>query len=96
MGNYNSNHRRQCAGCAMIRISKKTRLKREQIIAKAEKFFGKKGESLVEKDRSPCCVSFEGGGGYVAITIIEEQKLRMVDVETREFDYQAKRFLEHL
>jgi hypothetical protein len=41
-------------------------------------------------------LSFEGGGGYVVITIVEEQKVRMVDVETKEFDYQAKRFLELL
>jgi hypothetical protein len=38
-----------------------------------------------------CCVSFEGGGGYVVITVAEEQKMKRVDVETREFNNQAKR-----
>ena len=80
----------------MIRISKNTRLNRDKIFAKAEEFFGEKGECLVETDRTPCCISFSGGGGYVAITVVEAQQKSSVDVETREFDYQAKRFLELL
>ena len=51
---------------------------------------------MVEKDRTPCCVYFEGGGGYVLTTVFEEQQMRMVDVETREYDDQAKRFMELL
>lgn len=86
----------RCKGGCMLRVSKNTRLTRAKIIAKAEKFFGREGECLVPKNRTPCCLSFEGGGGYVVITIVEEQKVRMVDVETKEFDYQAKRFLELL
>ncbi len=80
----------------MIRISKNTRLKPDKIIAKAERFFGEKGERLVEKDRTPCCIFFTGSGGYVAITVVDVQKKRTVDVETREFDYQARRFLDSL
>lgn len=78
----------------MIRIAKQTRLHPEAIIDRAAKFFGEEGECLEEKERNPCCISFEGGGGYVAISVVEEEKLRTVDVETREFEYQAKRFLE--
>lgn len=80
----------------MIRIAKQTRLKPEEIIVKAVKFFGKEGEQLEEKERSPCCVSFEGSGGYAAISVSEKSKLRTVDVETREFEYQAKRFIQML
>ena len=80
----------------MIRIAKQTQLKAEDIIVKAVKFFGKEGEQLEEKERTPCCVSFEGGGGHVAISVVEESILRSVDVETREFEYQAKRFIEML
>ena len=78
----------------MIRVSKQTRLKPEDIIVKADQFFGKKGEQLEEKDRNPCCISFEGSGGYVSISIVEEGRMRTVDAETREFEYQVKRFLE--
>jgi hypothetical protein len=80
----------------MLRIAKQTRLKTEDVIVRAAKFFGKRGEELAETERNPCCIAFEGSGGYVSITIVEENQMRTVDVETREFDYQAKRFLETL
>ena len=77
----------------MIRITKQTRLKTEDIIQHASAFFGKGGEALEEKQRNPCCISFEGGGGYVTVSVVEEDEYRTIDVETREFEYQAKRFL---
>jgi hypothetical protein len=80
----------------VIKIAKQTRLAPEKVINRASKFFGEGGEGLEEKERNPCCISFEGGGGYVSISIDGEEKHRMVDVETREFEYQAKRFLETL
>ena len=80
----------------MIRIAKQTRLNTEEIIDRAVEFFGEKGEQLDERDRSRCCINFEGGGGYVAISIVEESKKRTVDVEAREYEYQVKRFLETL
>ena len=77
----------------MIKIAKQTRLASKEIIDQASKFFGKGGEGLEEKERNPCCISFEGEGGYVSISIDDEEKRRMVDVEAREFEYQAKQFL---
>jgi len=77
----------------MIKIAKQIELDSEEIIAQASKFFGKDGEELEEIERNPCCISFEGGGGYVSILISDEDKRRMVVIETREFEYQAKQFL---
>jgi hypothetical protein len=77
----------------MIKIAKQTELTSEQVIDRASKFFGKGGEGLEEKERNPCCISFEGGGGYVSISIYDEENSRVVEVETREFEYQAKQFL---
>ena len=77
----------------MIRIAKTSRLTPAEIIDKAATFFGKKGQGLQEKERNMCCISFEGGGGYVAVSVADEDKRRMVDVESREFEYQAKLFL---
>lgn len=77
----------------MIRIAKPTRLKPMDIIEQASMFFGKGGEGLIEKERNPCCISFEGAGGYVAVSVVDEDKHRMVDIETREFEYQVKHFL---
>jgi hypothetical protein len=78
----------------MLRITRQTRLKPADIIDRASDYFG--GEALEEKERNPCCISFEGAGGYVAVTVVDEDNHRMVDVETREFEYQVKRFLERL
>ena len=80
----------------MLRISKNTRMKPEAIIDKAARFFGKDGIQLEEKDRGPCCISFEGVGGYVMVSIVDESNLRVVDVETREWEYPAKQFLKIL
>ena len=80
----------------MIRVAKQTRLKPADVIEQASLFFGSGGEELKETERNPCCISFEGAGGYVAVTVSDEEAQRIVDVETREFEYQAKRFLETL
>ena len=77
----------------MLRISKKSRLNTDEILAKASRYFGKGGEGLDETERGPCCISFSGVGGYVTVTVSEQTNQREVDVETREFEYQAKQFL---
>jgi hypothetical protein len=77
----------------MIRISKKSRLNPDEILAKASRYFGKGGEGLDETERGSCCISFSGVGGYVTVTVSEKTDQREVDVETREFEYQAKQFL---
>ena len=78
----------------MIRISKKSRLNPDELLAKASRYFGKGGEGLDETERGACCVSFSGAGGHVTVTVSERGGHREVDVEAREFEYQAKRFLE--
>ena len=78
----------------MIHISKKSRLSPGEIVAKASRYFGKGGEGLDETERGPCCVSFSGAGGYVTVMVVEENDQREVDIESREFEYQVKRFLE--
>ena len=77
----------------MLRISKQSRLNTDEILAKASGYFGKGGEGLDETERGGCCISFSGGGGYVTVTVSEQTSQREVDVETREFEYQAKQFL---
>ena len=77
----------------MIRVAKQTRLSPEEIIERASKYFGKGGQELTETQRNLCCISFEGVGGYVAVSVTDEDKHRTVDVESREFEYQARQFL---
>ena len=80
----------------MIRISKETRLASPEILDQAAAFFGEQGLGLEEKERNPCCIAFEGGGGYVSVNIAEADDDRTVDVETREWEYQVKKFMEKL
>ncbi len=77
----------------MLLISKRSRLSPDEIIARASSYFGKTGERLDETERGSCCISFSGGGGYLTIMVCEKDNMREVDVETREFEYQAKQFL---
>ena len=77
----------------MLRISKQSRLNTDEILTKASGYFGKGGEGLDETERGGCCISFSGVGGYVTVTVSEQANKREVDVETREFEYQAKQFL---
>ncbi len=80
----------------MIRISKSTQLGPEEIIRRAVAYFGEGGEGLKATERGSCCVAFDGGGGHVTVTVVDETAHRTVDVESREFEYQAKRFLERV
>ena len=80
----------------MLRIAKQTQLSPDEVISRASRFFGKGGQELEEKERNPCCISFGGSAGYVSISIANEEKRKIIEVKTREFEYQAKRFLETL
>ena len=80
----------------MLRISKETKLSPADVVERASRFFGKDGEGLKETERTPCCISFDGAGGYLSVSVAEKNELRTVDVETREFEYQAKKFLGNL
>lgn len=77
----------------MLRISKTSMLNQGEILTKASSYFGKGGEGLGEAERGYCRISFSGAGGFVTVTVCEKAKEREVEVVTREFEYQAKRFL---
>jgi hypothetical protein len=81
----------------MARYSKESKLDVEEVLRRAEDFFGsgELGLKLVERDE--CCLSFEGGGGHVTVAAARCKPDRTeVDLETREWDYQVKRFMEKL
>jgi hypothetical protein len=78
----------------MIRITKETGYSAAEVMRRASDFFGTGGLGLEEKERNSCCITFAGGGGYVTVAVVEVGGKRDVDVESREWDHQAKRFLE--
>lgn len=80
----------------MMKISKKSKKSSEEVIKRAVKFFGPGGYGLKVLEEGSCCANFEGGGGGVNITVTEEKKGSSVDIESREWDYQARAFLEKI
>ena len=78
----------------MIHITKETTHSVDDVLGRASDFFGSQGLGLQEKERNSCCIAFEGGGGYVSVTVVEAADKRDVDVESREWEYQVKKFLE--
>ena len=75
-----------------MRYGTDTKLGPKEVLDLAEKYFGEGGLGLEMTSRDDCCVSFEGGGGHVTITVTEGKKSD-VDLETREWDYQVKHFM---
>jgi hypothetical protein len=80
----------------MLRIASHCRRAPAQVIDRAAAYFGPQGEGLEETGRNPCCISFEGMGGHVTVTVAEAPGGSEVEVVTREFEYQVRRFLESL
>lgn len=77
---------------------KKTKKKRNDVIEKAKSFFGPNDLGLTIASEDECCLTFEGGGGHVTISLTEEagSSETTVEVETREWDFQAKKFIQSL
>ncbi len=80
----------------MIKISKESKLKPNEAIKKAVSFFGPDGLGLELMEEDSCNAYFEGGGGSVRVSAATSKKGSSVDVESVEWDYQAKQFIEKL
>ncbi len=67
---------------------------REAILDKAIKYFvDEVGLKIAEQNS--CCVTFNGDKlGYVTVTLAQEDKKFEVTIETREFEYWVKKFVE--
>jgi hypothetical protein len=80
----------------MMNISTKTKLKGAEVIKRAVKYFGPGGYGLKVEEEGDCCAYFEGGGGGVRLTVTEQKKGSTVDIESREWDFQVKAFLDKI
>lgn len=78
----------------MITISFRTKKDQESILNEAVEYFAK-NVGLKIAERSRCCVFFgDYPSNYVRVTLSQEDEKSEVVVESREFEYQAKRFVE--
>ena len=80
----------------MIRLEAKTKLATEKVVERLKRFFGEGGLGLDITDETPECLYFEGGGGYVNVTICSENGKTRLDLLTQEWDYQVKKFISEL
>jgi hypothetical protein len=80
----------------MLKISRETKLKPEEVVKKAVAFFGPGGYGLQLKAEDDCTAYFEGGGGSIKVIAALGKKGSTVDVESVEWDYQAKQFFDKL
>ena len=78
----------------MIVLSFETQKKQEEILDKTVKYFTEE-VGLEVTERSDCCVHFQDRNqlGHVKVTLSQKGAKFEVDVESREFDYQAKQFV---
>jgi hypothetical protein len=79
----------------MAVYSVQTKLSPDEVIHRANEFFGENGLGLEAFERSFCCAYFEGGGGYVMVTVESEGDSHKteVELETREWDYDVQEFM---
>ena len=81
----------------MARYSRESKLDVDEVLQRADDFFGSGGLGLKLVERNECCLSFEGGGGHVTVAAARCKPDRTeVDLETREWDYHVKGFMEKL
>ena len=80
----------------MLKISRETKLKPQEVVKKAVAFFGPGGYGLQLKAEDDCTAYFEGGGGSIKVIAALGKKGSTVDVESVEWDYQAKQFFDKL
>ncbi len=76
----------------MLSLERKTKLSQEDVIKHTKRFFGEGGLGLKLTEETSHCLTFEGGGGFVTVTLCPEGEKIRVDLVSQEWDYHAKRF----
>jgi hypothetical protein len=80
----------------MLKIGKESKLTPGEAVKKAIEFFGPKGYGLELTEEGDYYVTFTGAGGGVQVSATPSKKGSSIDVESVEWDYQAKQFLEKI
>ena len=80
----------------MLKISRETKLQPKDVINRGVEFFGPGGYGLDLKVKDDFNAYLEGGGGSIKIIAIAGKKGSSVDIESVEWDYQAKEFFNKL
>ena len=73
---------------------RKTKKECKDVFDKANEFF--KTDLGLEGNKEGECVSYSGGGGHIKITCCKEDDKSVVEIATREWDRQVKKFLKKI
>lgn len=76
-----------------MRYEVHTILSSQEICTRAEAHFGPPGAGLRLSTQHPLGMVFQGGGGYVALTLQPGADETVVELETREWDYPVQQFM---
>jgi hypothetical protein len=77
----------------MLRMGKESKLNPQEVVEKAKAFFGPGGIGLEVIERGSRSVEFSGGGGFVLLKVSPIERGSDIEIQTREWDYDVKRFL---
>lgn len=81
----------------MLRLAIKTRMTPEEIRVRAIDFFGPDGYGLEAEERSATSLLFRGAGGSLElITEPLDGDETSVDILSKDWEYQARRFIEEV
>lgn len=80
----------------MIRYGVETKQHPGEVLQRARQFFGEEGLGLELVRQDDCCLYFEGAGGHVSITASEQDGRTQIDMVTREWEYDVRRFVEEI
>lgn len=78
----------------MAHYVSESRLSPAQILEDAIELFGPNGWGLAVREQDENCASFTGGGGHLSVLTRETERGSEIEIETREWNYQAQQFLE--
>ncbi len=79
----------------MLRLTVTSKQSPTDVMRRARAFFGDGGLGL-EASMDAAGLQFTGGGGFVTLVLSDEDGKTLVDVSTREFDQQVKRFAKQI
>jgi len=78
-----------------MRYEVTTTLTPREALERAAVHFGPRGEGLDISGRDECCITFQGGGGYVTVTAQPGEETTL-ELETREWDRAVQQFMQQV
>jgi hypothetical protein len=73
-----------------------TKLSRDDVLERADAFFGDGGLGLSRQDQGSQERAWQGGGGAVFLTVHDLDRGSRVEIATREWDAPVREFIEQL